>query len=70
MKKLLRHSWKEVPGKYFPFQCEKCGCVRYWDWDYNHRMYSWGNNITYKAPECKLYTEKPYNPIEIQAVKK
>jgi hypothetical protein len=73
MSKLLRHKWKEITLLSLirnKQQCQKCGTIRYWDFDYNCVMYRWGTHITYKAPDCILATDKPYNPIEIQAIKK
>jgi len=71
MKKLLRHKWKgsDNPND-LKMQCQICGVIRYWDFAYRHTMYQWGTKLTYNAPDCKLHTEKPYNPIEVQPVKK
>jgi hypothetical protein len=66
MSKLLKHKWNLL--QLFPFkkhQCLKCGTIRFWSFDYNCTMYEWGTNIAYRAPKCILFTEKPYNKIEI-----
>lgn len=61
--KILRHKWKEIKGKFRTHQCEKCGCIRYWSDSLGILMYQWGDNIGYKAPECKLMNSTLYNPI-------
>jgi len=66
MKKLLRHKWKKVisPTGLIKYICQKCGCVKYYDFDFDCTMYKWGTNITYRPPECIAMNGKPYNKIE------
>lgn len=56
MVKLLRHKWRNASENSYDkfFVCERCGCVRYWDFTYDHAMYKWGTHITYTAPPCLL----------------
>jgi hypothetical protein len=65
MKKIIKHKWKKyINGYTIGNQCEKCGCLRYWDFDYNQQMYRWGTHLTYRAPSCIIMNGKPYNKID------
>lgn len=62
--KKIRHKWKQLYcERARTHKCEKCGCVKYWDFDYNCVMYKWGTNITYRAPSCIIMNGVPYNPL-------
>jgi len=65
--KIIRHKWnKKIRERGLVEEvCEKCGCIRYWDFDYDRKMYRWGTNITYRAPSCivSINNQRPYNPI-------
>ena len=62
MKTTKRHSWTKLGN--FSHVCSKCGCKRYWDFDYDSVMYSWGTKLTYNAPKCimSINGDTPYNP--------
>jgi hypothetical protein len=59
------HKWKKSEQLNRPYdaKCEKCGCVRYWDFSFARIMYLWGTHITNHAPRCimTMNGEKPYN---------
>ncbi len=65
MGKLIRHKWKVLKNDNKPFivdtQCEKCGTICYWDFDYSCIMYKWGTHVTYKPPSCLLPNTLNYN---------
>jgi len=65
MKKIIRHKWEAkstIAGATTIWKCIHCGCIRYWDFDYNHVMYSYGTKIAYRAPDCIIpLTGVPYN---------
>lgn len=51
-KRVLKHKWKKTsPMKDI---CEKCGCVRYFDYISQRNIYSTIKGITHIRPECKL----------------
>lgn len=61
MKKILRHKWIKVGGMLVNAKCEKCGCTRVWDSAFGCVVYQWGNRLTYRAPDCIIITDVPYN---------
>ena len=63
MKKLLRHRWRKLGVRPDHFACEKCGCERYWDFDFGRMMYRAGVKTLYRAPDCIAWMngQKPYN---------
>lgn len=64
MKKLIRHKWNQTDSAHpFTKTCSVCGCVKYWDFDYNCIMYQWGTHVTYRAPTCIIMNGVPYNPV-------
>jgi hypothetical protein len=71
MKKLLRHNWGH--GRSWPYRhvCIKCGCVKYFDFDYQRIMYQWGTKTTYRPPDCiaVINGQKPYNPELVKSIK-
>lgn len=71
MKKIIRHKWKKIgTNNKSKSQCQKCGCVKYYDFDYQSWMYQWETKITYRAPSCIIMNGKPYNSIDLETVKK
>jgi hypothetical protein len=56
MKKLLKHKWRLASENSYNkiYECERCGCRKRFDFDYDCIMYFWGTHVTYKAPDCLL----------------
>lgn len=54
-KRVLRHKWKPYSqSRNCTDVCEKCGCVREFDFDSQRYIYSTIKGITHIRPECKL----------------
>ena len=62
MKKIIRHKWimgdKSIGDRPYHLlmetKCEKCGCIKRYDFSYGCIMYKWGIHIDYRAPSCVL----------------
>ena len=56
MRKLVRHKWISIDGKYIGkyYKCVYCSCRRYFSKDIMKYIYANDyNNILYRAPDCK-----------------
>ena len=59
MKKLIKHKWKDNDTVARGKQCERCLCLKYYDYAFVRMMYMDRFGIThYRAPECVLPNTK------------
>lgn len=55
-KRVLKHKWKPFSPRKVMSICEKCGCIKEWDFHFSRYVYYFPNSkgITFIRPECKL----------------
>jgi hypothetical protein len=58
--KLIRHKWVQH-GKFATYHCERCNCIRHWDFTTGKEMFVFNEKTSPVRPKCKLLNSKPYN---------